>query len=137
MLLLLLLIASHSVFPIAEVVRTPYSYFGLVLVLFGIIMNLWADRLFKSMGTTVKPFEMPTAFLASGPFSISRHPMYCGMAAILLGLAVLLGSAISFVFPLLFIALMEAIFIPQEERNMFERFKEGYASYRKKVRRWV
>ena len=63
--------------------------------------------------------------------------MYCGMAAVLFGAAILLGSAVSFVFPLAFIALMEMRFIPIEENNMSERFGDQYASYKKKVRRWI
>ncbi len=39
--------------------------------------------------------------LISGPFSISRHPMYLGMMAILLGVAIIHGTLITIVFPVL------------------------------------
>ncbi|MDT8358437.1 MAG: methyltransferase [Methanomicrobiaceae archaeon] len=50
-----------------------------------------------------------------GPFAVSRHPMYLGMAAILLDAAVLSGKAFAFLFPVAFIILMDRIFIPMEE----------------------
>ena len=134
---LALLIGAHFIMPIASLIPSPYNYIGAALVLFGLIMNIWADGLFKRVNTTVKPFERPDALVTSGPFCISRHPMYCGMAAVLLGAAILLGSAVSFVFPLAFVALMEMKFITIEEKSMSERFGEQYTSYRKKVRRWI
>lgn len=137
MLLLVLLVGAHFVFPIARVVFPPYNYAGVVFVVFGVVINLWADNLFKKNNTTVKPHESPTSFIASGPFSFSRHPMYLGMMAILMGAAVFLGSITSFVFPLAFVVLMESEFIPLEDKAMSERFGSEYADYKKRVRRWM
>lgn len=96
-----------------------------------------ADSLFKKNRTTVKPQEMPSKLLVSGPFRISRHPMYIGMAAILLGEAVFLGSLIAFVFPLIFVMLMELFFIPKEEENLECAFGREYVDYKRRVRRWI
>ena len=130
-------IVLHVVFPIKTIVHAPYAYLGAVFILFGIILNLRADALFKNRNTPVKPHEVPTSLEVSGPFRISRHPMYLGMAAILLGLAILLGSAITFVFPVLFILVMELLFIPMEDRNLEQAFGAAYQAYKKKVRRWL
>jgi len=59
------------------------------------------------------------------------------MAAILLGESVLLGSLTSFAFPLIFVILMEALFIPTEENNLENAFGKGYWDYKSKVRRWI
>lgn len=96
---LLLSIGCHFMFPLLKFIFPPYSYLGFGLVIFGIIMNLWTDSLFKQKQTTVKPYEMPNVFVTSGPFKISRHPMYLGMMSILLGVAIFLGSLITFAFP--------------------------------------
>ncbi|MBN2454777.1 isoprenylcysteine carboxylmethyltransferase family protein [Candidatus Woesearchaeota archaeon] len=135
--ILVLLVGVHFLFPIARAVSTPYNYIGLVLAAFGIIITVWADHLFKQKKTTVKPHEIPTALVTSGPFSISRHPMYLGMAAILFGSAVLLGSVAALAFPFTFIIFMELKFIPHEERNMSEKFGSEYEKYKKRVRRWI
>ena len=136
-ILLILLIVVHFAFPTTEVIFSPYTYLGAFLIVFGIVMNIWADNLFKKNKTTVKPHEMPSFLVTSGPFSISRHPMYCGMAAILFGVAIFLGSISSFIFPPIFIILMEAIFIPQEEKNVSKKFGSKYLAYKKNVRKWI
>jgi len=135
--LLLLSAVFHFVYPIEDVINPPYAYLGLLLIAFGIVLNLWADSLFKKSQTTVKPYETPTSLEVSGPFQISRHPMYLGMAAILLGEAVFLGSLVTFAFPALFVAVMEVMFISEEEENMEKAFGKEYLAYKKKVRRWV
>jgi protein-S-isoprenylcysteine O-methyltransferase Ste14 len=130
-------IGLHFAFPIKKIVAFPYSLLGIPLIIFGGGLNVWADSLFKKHRTTVKPHEAPTALVTSGPFRRSRHPIYSGMFAILLGGAILLGSVVTFVFPVLFAILMEAIFIPLEERDLEEIFGERYLDYWKKVRRWI
>jgi protein-S-isoprenylcysteine O-methyltransferase Ste14 len=135
--ILALSIIFYFIFPINKIIFPPYIYTGWLLILFGIILNLWTDRIFKKNKTTVKPYEIPTSFEISGPFSISRHPMYLGMALVLFGIAILHGTLITFIFPIIFIILMEIIFIPEEEKNLGKKFRKKYLNYKKKVRRWI
>ena len=107
------------------------------ILVFGCVINVITDNLFKHRKTTVKPYEKPTSFITSGPFKISRHPMYLGMLLILLGVAVLLGSLLTFIPCLAFIILMELIFISLEEKNLEKEFGNKYLEYKKKVRRWI
>ena len=134
---LALSIALHFLFPIKKVVYPPYTYAGFIMILFGAIMNLWTDRLFKENNTTVKPYLEPTSLITSGTFSLSRHPMYLGMASVLLGVAVNHGTIITFVFPLLFVILMEILFIPFEEETLIRIYGVDYRDYQRKVRRWI
>jgi len=134
---LLISIILNFAFPIQKINLYPYSYFGAMLIVFGVIVNVWVDALLKKSRTTVKPLEMPTSLEIKGPFRISRHPMYLGMAAILLGVAVVLGSLITFVFSIAFIVLMDKMFISIEEKNLEMAFGNDYLNYKKKVRRWI
>ena len=136
-ILLLLSVGSHFIFPVRTVIKSPFTYFGTILIGIGIVLNIWTDILFKKLNTTVKPHEYPTTLITSGPFSITRHPMYLGMAGALLGLSVLLGSLITFISPILFVSLMELLFIPLEEENLEKIFNLDYLEYKKKVRRWI
>ncbi len=136
-ILLFLSIGIHFVFPVIKLISPPYNYLGILIIILGIILNLWTDLLFKKKQTTVKPHKMPSFFISSGPFRISRHPMYLGMALILLGVAVFLGSLISFVFPIIFIVIMEKLFIPIEEKNLEKKFGNKYIAYKKRVRKWI
>ena len=121
----------------SHVVPGPFNYLGFILVVVGAGLNIWADALLKKEKTTVKPHEMPTTLLVSGPFKVSRHPMYLGMFIILLGLSLYLGSLITLVCPILFFFLMERLFIPVEEKNLEMSFGAEYHKYRAKVHRWI
>lgn len=136
-LFLLLSIGLHFVLPIQKIIFPPYIYSGWVFIMFGAVLNIWTDSLFKKKKTTVKPYEKSTQLLVSGPFCISRHPMYLGMAVILLGIAILHGTLITFIFPVLFVIMMEVIFIPFEEKNLEKVFGKKYLDYKKNVRRWI
>ncbi len=137
LVLLVLSVVLHFVLPIFHIIRPPVSYIGVLFIVFGAIINVWTDNLFKKVDTTVKPHRMPTALTTSGPFRISRHPMYLGMTSILLGVTFLCGSFITFIFPVLYIVIMETVFIPMEEKNLARQFGDEYANYKKRVRRWV
>jgi protein-S-isoprenylcysteine O-methyltransferase Ste14 len=63
--------------------------------------------------------------------------MYLGMAAILLGIAIFLGTLVTFTFPALFIMIIETLLIPDEERKLEKIFGEQYKDYKNKVRRWI
>lgn len=134
---LILLIGLHFALPVTRVIVSPYRYLGVVLIVFGVFLNLWTDSLFKKHKTTVKPYESPTYLETSGPFQISRHPMYLGMVTILVGIAIALGSLVTFVLPMVFVILMETMFIPFEEKNLEEVFGRQYLDYKKNVRRWI
>jgi protein-S-isoprenylcysteine O-methyltransferase Ste14 len=137
MLFLFLSFGLHFIIPVLTIIHVPYSYLGFVFIISGIILNLWADKAFKNSKTTVKPYEQPSALETGGTFRISRHPMYLGMTFILLGEALLLGSLITFIFPVLFIILSEILYIPYEEKNLEQVFGEEYREYKKRVRRWI
>jgi len=137
MALLALSILLHFFFPLVRFSYSPYNYIGALLIIFGIFLNLQADSMFKKSRTTVKPHLMPSSFEVSGPFKISRHPMYLGMFLILLGSAIIMSSLTTFIFPFAFVALMEILFIPKEEKNMEKAFRKKYLEYKKKVRRWI
>lgn len=134
---LLAALALHFLLPILRIIPAPYVYLGIPLIILGIGLNIWADGLFKRRATTVKPFEASSALIKEGPFRFSRHPMYLGFVALLLGAAVLLGSLAAFLGPIAMIIAMETLFIPHEERSLEETFGKEYLDYKQRVRRWL
>jgi protein-S-isoprenylcysteine O-methyltransferase Ste14 len=133
---LLLALGLHFLLPVVRVVRSPLRSGGIVLIVAGIWLNIWADNLFKQRNTAVEPFRESSALVLEGPYRVSRHPMYLGMTAVLIGLAILLGSLTAFLVPVLFLFVMEVGFIRHEERDMERTFGEEYIRYRRRVRRW-
>ncbi len=85
----------------------------------------------------MKPFEESSALVTSGAYRISRHPMYLGIVLIVLGIALLLGSLLSFVIVAALAGLLDRRFIAVEERMLAARFGEAWQAYKRRARRWV
>ena len=134
---LLALAGLHFLLPELRWLERPATYVGGLFVLVGLILALASSELFRRSGTTIKPFEPSTALVTSGPFRLSRNPMYLGMVLVLLGLAMLAGT----VWPLpvipLFIWLITRRFIVHEEQMMEQVFGDDYREYRRRTRRWI
>jgi len=135
--LLALSVVAHLLFPVKMIVSAPFSYAGIFFIVAGIMLNLWSSALFSRRKTTIYPFGTPRSLLTAGPYRISRNPIYLGMFAVLLGVAILLGSLLTFLFPIAFLAIIRARFIPVEERNLEATFGDDYRNYRRMVRRWI
>ena len=63
--------------------------------------------------------------------------MYLGVSLLLLAFGFILGSVTSFLGFILFIILIEVIFIPEEQKNLQAQFGEGYEAYKQKFRKWI
>lgn len=134
---IVIMVALHFLLPGAKVTAFPWNLSGIIPCAFGIVMNLIADRAFKKVGTTVKPFEESTVLITNGVFRVSRHPMYLGFVLILLGIAVFMGSLTPYVVIVVFAILMDVVFIRVEEKMLEDTFGEAWLQYKKKVRRWI
>jgi len=137
LIFLVLLVGLNLILPFGRIINPPYNWSGIFFVVFGIVINVWADNLFKIKKTTVKPDREPACLINSGPFSFSRHPMYLGMASILVGSWIVSGSLITLIFPIIFPVLIQKKFILKEEQTMESIFGDKYRYYKRKVRRWI
>ena len=134
---LVLPIGLHFVLPIKRIVHSPYTYLGFVFILLGLALNTWSVRELKKRNTTVDFQEMPNRLVTDGPFRISRNPLYLGGVILSLGIAILLGSLITFGFPVALLLILDRLYIPAEETRLEKIFGEEYLEYRQKVRRWI
>jgi len=134
---IVIMLVLHFLFPGAKLITLPWNLLGAVPLVLGIAMNLIADRAFKKVGTTVKPYEESTTLITEGVFRMSRHPMYVGFVLILFGIAIFVGSLTPYAVILIFAILMGVVFIRVEERMLEETFGETWMEYKKKVRRWI
>jgi protein-S-isoprenylcysteine O-methyltransferase Ste14 len=130
------MVLLHCLAPILELIAYPLTLFGIVPLAAGIALNLMADSAFKKEQTTVKPFEISTTLITTGVFQISRHPMYLGMALILFGLAIVMGSLTPLIFIAIFVILMELVFVRAEEKMLKQQFGPVWDAYKNNVRKW-
>jgi protein-S-isoprenylcysteine O-methyltransferase Ste14 len=134
---LLLMAFFHRIAPGAYILEAPYTYGGLVLIGLALCLILWAAFLFRRAGTNIRPFLPSTALVLSGPYKLTRNPMYLGMAGVLLGTAVFMGSLTPFVVIPAFMALIGERFIVPEEAKLEAAFGREYLEYKARVRRWL
>lgn len=87
--------------------------------------------------TTVIPWHPASGLVSTGPFRISRNPMYAGMALAQAGAALLTGSGWGLLFVPVSVSLTDRLVIAAEEQHLASRFGEDYERYRRRVRRWL
>lgn len=96
-----------------------------------------AARLFRGVGTAIRPWNPSTALVLTGPYRWTRNPMYVAMTLIYAAISLLVDS----LWPILFLpALLQTMnwgVIQREERYLEGLFGEEYRAYREQVRRWI
>lgn len=115
----------------------PLDNLGYVIMALGVLIPVWAARIFRKRETNIIPYRDPDKIVTEGPFKVSRNPMYLGMLLVLVGVAIKLGTLESFAFVLLFFAVANWWYIPFEEERMSEIFGDQFDTYKKNVRRWL
>ena len=120
---------------------SPYVHslaVGIVLIIVSPIAPFWAVVLFRREHTQLNPTsEINAKLVTSGPFRLTRNPMYLGLVILSLGVAVATGALAMFAAPLLIFATANWVHIPFEEAKMRRQFGSPFDDYLRKVRRWV
>ncbi|MHA1673469.1 MAG: methyltransferase family protein [Promethearchaeota archaeon] len=133
----ILLILLNFVFPIYKIILPPYSFIGILILGIGLTIILWTVVTMKKSHTTIEFYDIPSSLVITGPFSISRNPMYIGGVILLISISVFLGSLISFIFPPLVFLILHFYYLPIEEEKMQNLFGNEYIQYKNNVRRWI
>ena len=110
---------------------------GVVVLVAGAALTLRSSRLFAALATNIMTFDDPDRLVTSGPFRVSRNPMYLGFLAVLVGVALLVGTASAAVGPVGFWLAAHFWYVPFEERRMAATFGPDYEVYRGRVGRWI
>jgi protein-S-isoprenylcysteine O-methyltransferase Ste14 len=119
-------------------VRIPAARFiGIFFLLVGFATSFSGFSAFRKAGTSVRPGDEPSKLVVSGPFRVTRNPMYLGLELVLIGAFFLSKSLLFLIAPILFFLLIHSLQIPFEEKLMTEHFGETYREYRQRVRRWL
>jgi protein-S-isoprenylcysteine O-methyltransferase Ste14 len=110
---------------------------GLALGIVAIVFSLAAAVQFWRARTPMMPYKSTTAIIESGPFAISRNPLYLGMTLAYVAISVFLNTAWPlFVLPLVLLVMHRGV-IAREERYLQQKFGERYVEYTTRVRRWI
>lgn len=129
-------VSLHFAFPISLLPRGASSYVGVTLVLLAIGLFLSAVRTFRAAGTPVPGNRPTTTIVRTGPYRLSRNPIYLAFSLLQLGIALWVNSLWLVLTLLPAVALMSFVVIPREERYLEACFPSEYSSYKASVRRW-
>jgi protein-S-isoprenylcysteine O-methyltransferase Ste14 len=127
----------HAFWPVRLSPRPLGAPVGALLTFAAIALFVSAVRTFRAAGTPV-PGNLPaTAIVRTGPYRLSRNPIYLAFSLLQLGLSFWIDSLALLLTLIPAVALMSAVVIPREERYLEARFPAEYAAYKASVRRWL
>ena len=110
---------------------------GAALILFFVGWNGWSLWLFGRHRTGLLPGQAAETLMEDGPFRVSRNPLYLGLLALYLGLALLAPTVWGLMLtPVAVVLLLWGAILP-EERYLRQRFGAAYDDYTRRVRRWL
>ena len=105
---------------------------GWPLILVGLVLSLWSVIEASEMD-----ISSASMLLTSGPYAISRNPMYVGWTLIYLGIVFAANSVwMIALFPFV-VAYIHLVDIRREEQLLERKFGDRYIEYRRRVRRYI
>lgn len=136
LLCFLLIILFFFLLPDLNLVPFPYNLSGIIVAFTGFIIMGKSRDLFRKHNTTLA-FEKSSYLISEGIFSKTRNPMYAGMFILLLGFGVCFMNVFSIATSFVFLLIIHLVFIPKEEKWMYDSFGQQYLDYKRQVRRWI
>jgi protein-S-isoprenylcysteine O-methyltransferase Ste14 len=117
--------------------RSVVVLVGWVAVAGGLAIAAWGVGTFIRARTAVIPTRPARRLVTIGPYRFSRNPMYSGLSALYLGLALVFDVAWPLVLFPLAVAGLYWLVIRREEHYLAHTFRDEYAAYSQRVRRWL
>lgn len=133
---LALQVAAALLLPWGRFASGGAAILGAVGCVAGLALILWAALWFRAKDTSIEPRDTPRALIVEGPFRLSRNPIYAGMALILIGAGLLLGSVPAILLALAFPPIVTRRFILEEEAALRRTFGPEAEEYLRGSRRW-
>jgi protein-S-isoprenylcysteine O-methyltransferase Ste14 len=111
----------------------PWARFlGLAILVTATVLTLWARFALGLMWSAVPAVKEGHQLRTSGPYAITRHPIYTGLLGMLLGSMLAAGGG-PWIVPFPVALILAEVKIRIEERFMTAEFPEDYPRYRKRV----
>ena len=110
---------------------------GLILLIGSIALIVMAFKELQNYQTTYIPDGEPEKLVKTGPFKLTRNPIYLGMFGILIASSFLMQSISAMLIPILFLSIIENTWIPHEEEKLKEKFPDEWEEYISSTKRWL
>jgi protein-S-isoprenylcysteine O-methyltransferase Ste14 len=113
------------------------GWLGTIVFALALALFAWAISTMTRAGSNV-PTRLPTTTIVeTGPYRLTRNPIYLGMVLGLIGLAIAFNSLWLLVTLVPFALVIRYGVIDREEAYLERKFGEVYLAYKSRVRRWL
>jgi APA family basic amino acid/polyamine antiporter len=113
------------------------SPLGPVLIAVALVLFVLAVREFARARTPIPTNEPTQAIVRSGPYRVSRNPIYLAFTLLHLGIALWVNGGWLLAALVATTAILRFGVIAREERYLERRFGDAYLDYKRSVRRWI
>ncbi len=110
---------------------------GWGLIALGIGLDVWAMQTMRRASANILPHRAATALVSSGPFALSRNPIYLGNTVAVAGAAGAFDNPWFAVAALLAAVLVQRLAIRREEAHLAAMFGSAWQDYARRVPRWL
>jgi protein-S-isoprenylcysteine O-methyltransferase Ste14 len=114
----------------------PVRILGLAILLAATALTIWARLTLGAMWSAAPTVKQEHKLRTSGPYAVTRHPIYTGLLGMMLGSLLLAGAGRWIVAFPVYLVLVE-FKIRTEERLMLAEFPDDYPRYRRQVSQLV
>jgi protein-S-isoprenylcysteine O-methyltransferase Ste14 len=121
--------------PAAPAVLRVEGIAGPALFVVGLALAAWSLLLFRKARTTTVPGRVSASLVTSGPYRVTRNPMYVALSLAYLGEAGMLRQIWPILLLPLTLAYVHGVVVPVEEARLREAFPTEYGQYCARVRR--
>lgn len=123
--------------PLPFVAPPILQYVGLAMTFAGFLLGIGAFMEFRKAHTTLDPHGSASHLVTSGIYRFTRNPIYLGFLLMVIGLPLNSGLYWGIVLAPFYMMTMTRLVIQPEEAYLEKKFKDRYASYTSRVRRWL
>lgn len=128
---------ERAIVPAQWIPDSLAAQLGIPVVVVALTLFAWAVTTMRRGGASIPTHRATDAIVASGPFRLSRNPIYLSMMLLLVGIALWANSVWFLTWAVLAIVLLTFYVIKPEERYLEDKFGDAYLSYKRGVRRWI
>jgi protein-S-isoprenylcysteine O-methyltransferase Ste14 len=100
-------------------------------------LGLWSVVVMRRTGQSENPWKPTPSIVSSGPFGVTRNPMYLQMVLICIGFAVALMNVWILALTPACAWVLQRFAIVPEETYLERKFGAEYLDYKRRVRRWL
>ena len=127
----------HQIAPLTIPPMIPARIAALIFLGGGVLLAIWSNLLFRRAHTSLVPIKPTTALVVTGPYRLTRNPMYLGLLCVYIAVALWLGLVWALILVPLVVLAVQRLAIAKEERYLAQKFGNTYRQYRAHVRRWI